>query len=220
MLSGSSGVVELRQYTLRPGRRDELIHLFEREFIESQEALGMDLFGLFRDAGRPDRFVWLRGFHDMASRKEALERFYGGPVWQAHGEAANDTMIDSDNVMLLRPAQPGSGFDSEMARVSGPLLCRTRSFSGSEECSAFGYLFLKEIQRHSATKEGILIAAFVTEPSANTYPKLPVREHEYNFVAFTSGISPGDHPAHASEGAEVMELVPTSRSRIQFVVGR
>ncbi|MFE1260046.1 hypothetical protein ACFW5X_05925 [Streptomyces albogriseolus] len=25
------GVIELRQYTLRPGRRDELIELFDRE---------------------------------------------------------------------------------------------------------------------------------------------------------------------------------------------
>ena len=31
-------VLELRQYTLKPGMRDILIELFEREFVESQEA--------------------------------------------------------------------------------------------------------------------------------------------------------------------------------------
>jgi hypothetical protein len=31
-------VVELRQYTLRPGQRDVLIDLFDRELVESQEA--------------------------------------------------------------------------------------------------------------------------------------------------------------------------------------
>src|SRR5829696_7935028 len=55
-------VLELRQYTLHPGKRDVLIELFEREFVESQEALGMQLVGQFRDADDPDRFVWLRGF--------------------------------------------------------------------------------------------------------------------------------------------------------------
>jgi hypothetical protein len=30
-------VVELRQYRMKPGRRDDLIDLFEREFVESQE---------------------------------------------------------------------------------------------------------------------------------------------------------------------------------------
>ena len=31
-------IVELRQYTLHPGQRDVLIDLFDREFVESQEA--------------------------------------------------------------------------------------------------------------------------------------------------------------------------------------
>src|SRR5229473_21797 len=103
-------VVELRQYTLHLGKRDVLIDLFDREFVESQEAVGINVIGQFRDLGKPDRFVWLRGFRDMPSRAQALQEFYGGPVWKAHREAANDTMIDSDNVLLLRPALPASGF--------------------------------------------------------------------------------------------------------------
>ena len=77
-----------------------LIELFEREFVESQEALGMEILGTFRDAGNPDRFVWLRGFPDMERRARSLAAFYGGPVWKAHREAANATMIDSDNVFF------------------------------------------------------------------------------------------------------------------------
>src|SRR3984893_15148237 len=106
----SSAVVELRQYTLHAGKRDVLIDLFDREFVESQEALGMKLIGQFRDVDDPDRFVWLRGFRDMATRAAGLKAFYGGPVWKGHREPANDTMLDSDNVWLLHPAQPGSGF--------------------------------------------------------------------------------------------------------------
>src|SRR6476646_3740343 len=103
-------VLELRQYTLRPGQRDVLIDLIEREFVESQEALGMTLFGQFRDLDDPDRFVWLRGFADMPARATALAGFYDGPVWRAHRDAANATMLDSDNVLLLRPARPDAGF--------------------------------------------------------------------------------------------------------------
>ena len=95
-------VVELRQYTLHPGRREELITLFEREFIHTQQALGLHVLGIFRDADDADRFVWLRGFANMAARRAALEAFYGGPVWQRHRNAANATMIDSDDV--LQPA--------------------------------------------------------------------------------------------------------------------
>jgi len=103
-------IIELRQYTLHPGKRDVLIELFDREFVETQEAVGMSIVGQFRDLNDPNRFVWLRGFSDMPSRAVALEDFYGGPVWKAHRQAANATMIDSTNVLLLRPARPRSGF--------------------------------------------------------------------------------------------------------------
>ena len=46
----------------------------------------------------------------MPSRAQALKNFYGGPVWKAHREGANATMIDSNNVLLLHPATPTSGF--------------------------------------------------------------------------------------------------------------
>src|SRR6478609_2910222 len=106
-------VVELRQYTLHSGKRDVLIELFDREFVETQEEVGMKIIGQFRDLDHQDRFVWLRGFRDMNSRGKALSDFYGGPVWKAHREAANATMIDSENVLLLRPALPTSGFSLE-----------------------------------------------------------------------------------------------------------
>src|SRR5438105_15955772 len=113
-------IVELRQYTLHPGKRDILIDLFDREFIEPQEAVGIKVIGQFRDLDRPDRFVWLRGFRDMPSRAKALTDFYSGPVWKAHREAANATMIDSDNVLLLRSARPTSGFSLENTKRPPP----------------------------------------------------------------------------------------------------
>src|SRR4051812_41387735 len=96
-------VIELRQYALHPGRREDLIGLFEERFIEPQHAAGIHLLGQFRDLDDADRFVWLRGFSDMPARTGALRSFYGGPVWAANRSAANATMIDSDNVLLLRP---------------------------------------------------------------------------------------------------------------------
>ena len=50
-------IVELRQYTLHPGQRDVLIEFFDREFVESQEALRMKVIGQFRDLDNPNRFV-------------------------------------------------------------------------------------------------------------------------------------------------------------------
>src|SRR5438046_10581759 len=95
-------VVELRQYTLHPGKRDVLIELLDHEFIEPQEALGITVIGQFRDLDHQDRFVWLRGFRDMTLRAKALSDFYGGPVWIMPREASSPTMTDSECALVLR----------------------------------------------------------------------------------------------------------------------
>jgi quinol monooxygenase YgiN len=96
-------VIELRRYRLHPGARETLIELFDREFLETQDAAGMAVLAQFRDLDDPDAFVWLRRFEDLPRRAEALRSFYTGPVWVRHRDAANGTMVNSDNVLMLKP---------------------------------------------------------------------------------------------------------------------
>jgi hypothetical protein len=185
-------VIELRQYTLKPGQRDVLIDLFEREFVETQEAVGMRLIGQFRNLDRPDHFVWIRGFDDMASRAESLQAFYGGPVWKAHRDAANATMIDSDNVLLLRPLSSNSGFAApESARapvgttpLSSSRILATIYYFDAPVDDGFTHFFDTEIAPALTSAGAHPIARFVTELSENTFPRLPVRSGEHVFVWF------------------------------------
>ena len=73
-----SPIVELRQYTLHPGQRDVLIELFERIFIEPQEAVGITVIGQFRDLEDPNRFVWLRGFETCLCARRRSRTFMVG----------------------------------------------------------------------------------------------------------------------------------------------
>ncbi len=180
-----SEVFELRQYTLHPGQRDVLIHLFERAFIDTQEAVGMRVLGSFRDLDDPDRFVWFRSFPDMVQRKEALTRFYGGPVWKAHRDEANATMIDSDNALLLRLADPRFPFPS---RLDAPLLELTVYEAGSIE--------------------NVSMPLLRTETAENTYPALPVRAGENVIVSFSS--EPLPLPVQ-----QKLRLQPTTKSRLR-----
>ena len=185
-------IVELRQYTLHPGKRDVLIDLFDREFVESQEALGMKIIGQFRDLDNPNRFVWLRGFRDMPSRAQALKNFYGGPVWKAHREAANATMIDSDNVLLLHPATPTSGFslaNRERPRLRSnetrsELIVATIYYFDAPVEAGFLEFFEKTVNPAAIGSGATVLAYFTTEHSENTFPALPVREGENVFVWF------------------------------------
>ncbi|HXU74130.1 MAG TPA: NIPSNAP family protein [Polyangia bacterium] len=173
-------VLELRQYTLHPGRRDELIDLFERHFLDGQEACGMRVLGQFRDADDPDRFVWLRAFPDLPSRAPALASFYGGPLWRAHRNAANATMIDSDNVLLLRPVEPGAVATTARAGF----FVATVYLLSRPATSGFARLFDERVRPLLVESGAPPIARLVTEYGANEFPQLPVRaEHAFVWLA-------------------------------------
>jgi hypothetical protein len=184
-----SDVVELRRYSLHSGVRDTLIELFERELIESQEAVDMRVLGQFRDLDDPDAFVWLRGFRDMPSRARGLAAFYGGPVWRAHRDAANATMVDSDDVLLLRPAHPDSGLalnpdqrpaPGEQAPLPGLIVLTTYFLAApADEFSDFFERSLEPVLRSAGAT---VLARYCTEHSPNNFPALPVREDEEVFV--------------------------------------
>ncbi|WP_432012154.1 NIPSNAP family protein [Streptomyces cucumeris] len=186
-------VIELRQYTLRHGRRDELIELFDAEFVETQEETGMAVLGQFRDLDDPDRFVWLRGFPDMAVRQRALTAFYGGPVWAEHGPRANATMLDSDDVLLLRPLSAGSGFavrpSSERSRVGAPASDRLVSATiwSFPPGRSDGIALIRDglLPALGATGPAPL-AVLTTETAHNTFPRLPVRTGENVAVVVNS----------------------------------
>ncbi len=174
-------IVELRQYTLKGGRRDELIALFEREFIESQDAVGAHVLATFRDRDDPDRFVWLRGFESMDARAEALKAFYYGPVWKAHRQAANATILDSDNVLLLHPARPGAGFRGAAGKG---LALAFIHYLDEPLIQPFTEHFDRVVRPQVSAVGGRVLAAFATEASPNTFPQLPVREKDRVFVWF------------------------------------
>jgi hypothetical protein len=199
-----SSVVELRQYTLKPGAADALVGVFEAELVESQEALGMAIGGLFRDRDDADRFVWMRGFDSMESRHEALAAFYGGPVWKRHGPAANATMVDSDDVLLLRPTDP-----AHRPLEPGPRAAVGAVATGDEWVVVTAWLhepghgtcdwLARDVQPLLAKALGTNVATWRTEPAENTFPALPVRpDHAFVWTA--------TFPDHASYAAALASL--------------
>ena len=177
----------------------------------------------------------------MPSRAQALKDFYGGPVWKAHREAANATMIDSNNVLLLHPATPTSEFS---------LGNRNRPKTGSNETrnelivaaiyyfdapvdTAFVQFFEKTVKPAVTGSGATVLAYFATEHSENTFPALPVREGENVFVWFARSSDPAAYERHIAaltqfprrrdeiskelarrlkREPEILKLSPTARS--------
>jgi hypothetical protein len=223
-------VVELRRYTLHPGRRDALIELFDREFVEAQEELGMHVIGQFRNASDADQFVWLRGFADMESRARGLQAFYGGPVWAAHREAANATMLDSDNVLLLRPAWKGAAICAAATRaarnassipagavdVAIITLAEPASDTFLADCS-------ERIGPALSRAGANVLGWYRTEYAPNNFPRLPVRDGEHVVVAISlfndaaalgRFLASGTWERELARPVEHLPLIPTARSAL------
>ena len=204
----------------------------------------MGVHGQFRDLDDPDRFVWLRGYPDGSAdrRRESLAAFYGGPVWAAHGAAANATMVDSDDVFLLAPLTPDepfagapthppvgsdpprSVFDLTVCLLADPGDADLRDWVSSE--------VVPLVRRLGAGP----VAAFASSDVSNTFPALPVREDE-PVIAWLVRLDDADSQAAYRRGLEASEqwqqdvwprlepllrraplrlrLAPTGRSRLR-----
>lgn len=204
----------------------------------------MRIIGQFQDLDNPNRFVWLRGFSDMPIRAESLTAFYSGSVWKANRNAANATMVDVSNVLLLRPALPTSGFQLEnfkrppVGTTKAPegLVIATIYYFDSAADADFIAFFERTAKPVLTDAGASILAYFVTEDSANNFPALPVREGEYVFVWFSLfqddaeyeryitalAKSPQWHDeiskaisVHFKKSPEVLRLMPTARSLLQ-----
>jgi quinol monooxygenase YgiN len=197
-------VLELRQYTLRPGRRDDLIDVFDRELVESQEALGIRLYGQFRDLDDEDRFVCIRGFADLP----ALRSFYGGPVWRDH------TIIDSDDVLLLRPSGPSGAFPPAERPENEPtsLVTITIYHLPPDAGDEFATFFDDAVAPVLTATGAAPIARLRTEPAENNVPELPVRADANVFAWIASFVDEKQHHDHVQQlGASIQwtrELLP------------
>jgi quinol monooxygenase YgiN len=224
-------VYELRNYTMQPGRRDVLIDLFEREFIESQEMLGARVVATFRNLDDPDRFVWIRSFENVTTRAAALDGFYSGPIWQANRTAANATIIDSDDVLQLRPvtgdATRGAQVRPQFGATAIPntLIVATTYFLADRQDDAFAALYALAVLPILREVGDEPFASFATEHAPNGYPRLPVRETETVFVTLSHFASQEAHREHMSASSAALRdvagvvqpwiIAPTETLRLQ-----
>jgi len=180
----------------------------------------------------------------MTSRAKALNDFYSGPVWKAHREAANATMIDSDNVLLLRPALPTSGFSLEILKgppvgsdeLSTSVVVATIYYFADPVTSDFINFFEHKLRPVAESLGAIVSGSFVTENSENTFPALPVRVGENVFVWFSTfpdlaaygnylaALSRSEQwrgqvsialTGYLERAPEVLKLSPTARSQLR-----
>lgn len=74
-------LLEIRTYTLQPGRREEFVAFFENDVMPAMQDVGMSLYGPFVSEEDPNVFVYLRTFRDEAQRHQQASAFYASDAW-------------------------------------------------------------------------------------------------------------------------------------------
>jgi hypothetical protein len=173
-------VIEFRRYTIKEGEREHFAEYFDY-FPEAFQQMGAIVFGQFFERKNPVGFTWMRGFKNTDARAIINSAFYYGPLWREHASTMNSLMVDSDNVLLLRPLTTARGVPvlpavdpiKERNGAQGVVVAQIfavqpnslDNFAKQAEEAFAGY------RAAGAREAGVLVTLDVP----NNFPQLPVR---------------------------------------------
>ena len=232
-------VIEFRRYQLKEGVRAEFASYFDTYFPEAFQQLGAVAVGQFFERDHPNVFTWVRAFKNMDARATVNAAFYYGPVWKEHAATMNELMVDSDNVLLLKPLAANRGpmvlpaVDAvhEPRRARGVVVAQIFSIRAGSE-SAFAKQTEEIFARYRAVG-AVETGVFVTLDAKNNFPQLPIRtDGPYvvwlgvveNDAILKSKLAPlADRAVKSLTGTRLLRgapewlvLDPTPRSRLRW----
>ncbi|MEM8977896.1 MAG: NIPSNAP family protein [Pseudomonadota bacterium] len=108
-------IIEIRHYTLKPGRREAFIAFFEDKNRAALRAAGMLVFGPLRDLEDDNKVHWMRAFASLDAREHVKEQFYTGSIWAEQIEPYAMEMIASYDAELTETTE---GFEDFAGRDS------------------------------------------------------------------------------------------------------
>lgn len=174
-------VLEFRRYTIKEGEREHFAQYFDTYFPAALQQLGTIVAGDFFERKNTSGFTWIRGFHTLEDRAVVNAQFYAGSVWKEHKKTMNDLIVDSDNVMLLRPLSPERGIPIlpavdpivEANGVQGIVVAQIFAVK-ADSVEAFAKAAEPTFASYRAAgvqEAGVLVTLDVP----NNYPQLPIR---------------------------------------------
>lgn len=93
---------ELRQYSMRPGQRENWVRLAEDEIIPFQTSKGMQIVGSWLGEGDSDAFIWIRRFESEAERERLYKEVYESDHWKTNIAPRAQQMLDREKMVITR----------------------------------------------------------------------------------------------------------------------
>jgi hypothetical protein len=215
-------VLELRNYLLKPNKADEFSSYFNTHFVKAMTDLSGYTLGQFKINGLNNRFVWMRGFTDMTTRVKFLNDFYvNSPVWKEFGPGANDLMINSDNVYLLRPLnnnktskEQSDGINSNILKTAKGVIAVDFYICNSTLDKVINLFtttyipFLKTLDIQDLT-------LWISEMSENDFPRLPVFQDKNLLISITAY---NDEKEYQVKQDQINSMPPALKNSMQELI--
>lgn len=93
---------ELRQYRIRPGKRDEWVRFMEETIIPFQVSQGMVVVGSFVGEQEDDLYVWIRRFENEEDREAVYAKVYQSDTWVNEIAPVTNEMLDRERIQVTR----------------------------------------------------------------------------------------------------------------------
>ena len=97
-------LIEFREYTCLPGKRDEWVKLMEEKIVPFQTSKGVVVIGMFISEADPDLYYWIRRFDNEAARVQIYKDVYESDFWKNEMAPKATECLDrtkTKNVRLL-----------------------------------------------------------------------------------------------------------------------
>lgn len=213
-------IIEIRNYLLKPGQRDNYVERFETYLIDTLNVYGNYILGQYKVKGAPDNFVWIRGFENMPARKTAMESFFSSAHWEKHKNIPGDLLVGYTNVHLLKPLYLTEELNINEKKFPTDWFGNPKGVALVDFYVANGMRdqfieFVNKKYDSLVRAVGVKdISYWVSETSPNNYPNLPVFQDKNLLVSITFF-------KDEQEYEEMMEKIKTNMDEeMLFTFGR
>lgn len=95
-------LIELREYTVHPGKREAWVKMMEEEIIPFQIQNGVAVLGSFIVEDQPDKYIWIRRFASEEERVKKYEAIYESDHWKDVLLPRVVTLVDREKHRITR----------------------------------------------------------------------------------------------------------------------
>ena len=216
------GVLELRNYVIPEGGRDQFIDSFKVSIEDYQNRNGAYVLGLYKVKDAENNFFWFRGYESMAARKKSMEDVYSSQYWAGVARMTQKFVINFHNVHLLKPfdintGDSVSGIDATWFDKPKGIAVIDFYIGNGTRSEVISYL--QQTYHNLLISAGVKdITYWIAEEQPNNYPQHPVFQDGNLLVSISVFRNENEYRSVKNKLAEKMNAAMRNDMRKVFTL--